>query len=144
MRPWRKSILSVRSERKAWGTFGRGQMVKEFDEVVFSAPVGEVQGPVQTQFGFHLGGSDAAHRLIALRGCEPKLGIGALGCDAPLRGSFQEPFLHIGSYTSSMVSASSPTETERVESNRSSVEFFDEGGEESFIHLFETVAVDIQ
>lgn len=38
----------------ALGTFGRGQMVKEFDEVVFSAPVGEVQGPVQTQFGFHL------------------------------------------------------------------------------------------
>ena len=36
------------------GTFGPGQMVREFDEVVFSAPVGEVQGPVQTQFGFHL------------------------------------------------------------------------------------------
>jgi len=36
------------------GTFSPGQMVKEFDEVVFSAPVGEVQGPVQTQFGFHL------------------------------------------------------------------------------------------
>ncbi len=36
------------------GEFGPGQMVKEFDEVVFSAPVGEVQGPVQTQFGFHL------------------------------------------------------------------------------------------
>jgi len=36
------------------GDFGPGQMVKEFDEVVFSAPVGEVQGPVQTQFGFHL------------------------------------------------------------------------------------------
>ena len=29
-------------------------MVREFDEVVFSAPVGEVQGPVQTQFGYHL------------------------------------------------------------------------------------------
>lgn len=38
----------------ALGTFGPGQMVKEFDEVVFSAPVGEVQGPVQTQFGYHL------------------------------------------------------------------------------------------
>lgn len=38
----------------ALGTFGPGQMVKEFDEVVFSAPVGEVQGPVETQFGFHL------------------------------------------------------------------------------------------
>ncbi len=36
------------------GTFGPGQMVKEFDEVVFSAPIGEVQGPVQTQFGYHL------------------------------------------------------------------------------------------
>ncbi len=38
----------------ALGTFGPGQMVKEFDEVVFSAPIGEVQGPVKTQFGYHL------------------------------------------------------------------------------------------
>ncbi len=36
------------------GEFGPGQMVKAFDEVVFSAPVGEVQGPVRTEFGFHL------------------------------------------------------------------------------------------
>lgn len=36
------------------GTFGRGMMVPEFDQVVFSAPVGEVQGPVRTQFGYHL------------------------------------------------------------------------------------------
>lgn len=36
------------------GTFGRGQMVQEFDSVVFSAPLNEVQGPVQTQFGYHL------------------------------------------------------------------------------------------
>ena len=36
------------------GRFGPGQMVKEFDTVVFSAPVGEVQGPVKTQFGYHL------------------------------------------------------------------------------------------
>jgi len=36
------------------GTFGRGQMVPEFDEVVFSAPVNVVQGPVKTQFGYHL------------------------------------------------------------------------------------------
>ena len=26
----------------------------EFDTVVFSAPVNEVQGPVRTQFGYHL------------------------------------------------------------------------------------------
>lgn len=36
------------------GEFGPGQMVKEFDEIVFSAEVGSLQGPVQTQFGFHL------------------------------------------------------------------------------------------
>lgn len=36
------------------GEFGPGQMVREFDEVVFSAPVNEVQGPVKTQFGYHL------------------------------------------------------------------------------------------
>jgi peptidyl-prolyl cis-trans isomerase C len=42
------------AEGGALGTFSPGQMVREFDEVVFSAPVGEVQGPVKTQFGFHL------------------------------------------------------------------------------------------
>ncbi|WP_413816463.1 peptidylprolyl isomerase [Pigmentiphaga sp.] len=36
------------------GTFGPGQMVPEFDKVVFSAPVNVVQGPVKTQFGYHL------------------------------------------------------------------------------------------
>ena len=36
------------------GTFGPGDMVPEFDQVVFSADVNSVQGPVQTQFGFHL------------------------------------------------------------------------------------------
>ena len=36
------------------GRFGPGQMVKEFDQVVFSAPLNEVQGPVKTQFGYHL------------------------------------------------------------------------------------------
>jgi len=36
------------------GEFGPGMMVPEFDEVVFSAPLNEVQGPVKTQFGYHL------------------------------------------------------------------------------------------
>jgi parvulin-like peptidyl-prolyl isomerase len=36
------------------GWFGRGQMVPEFDEVVFSLPLNEVSEPVQTQFGYHL------------------------------------------------------------------------------------------
>lgn len=36
------------------GQFGPGMMVKEFDAVVFSADVNTVQGPVKTQFGYHL------------------------------------------------------------------------------------------
>lgn len=36
------------------GEFFRGQMVPEFDQVVFSQPIGKVHGPVKTQFGFHL------------------------------------------------------------------------------------------
>ena len=36
------------------GTFSPGQMVKEFDTVVFNDAVGEVHGPIQTQFGYHL------------------------------------------------------------------------------------------
>jgi peptidyl-prolyl cis-trans isomerase C len=36
------------------GEFGPGQMVKEFDEVVFSDELNTVHGPVKTQFGYHL------------------------------------------------------------------------------------------
>ena len=36
------------------GTFSQGQMVPEFDKVVFNDEVGVVHGPVQTQFGYHL------------------------------------------------------------------------------------------
>jgi peptidyl-prolyl cis-trans isomerase C len=36
------------------GQFSPGQMVREFDEVVFSGDVDKVHGPVKTQFGYHL------------------------------------------------------------------------------------------
>lgn len=36
------------------GEFGPGQMVPEFDQVVFSGEVGKVHGPIKTQFGYHL------------------------------------------------------------------------------------------
>jgi peptidyl-prolyl cis-trans isomerase C len=38
----------------ALGEFTKGQMVAEFDTAVFSMQVGELTGPVETQFGFHL------------------------------------------------------------------------------------------
>ena len=36
------------------GEFSPGQMVAEFDTVVFRDEVGQVHGPVETQFGYHL------------------------------------------------------------------------------------------
>jgi peptidyl-prolyl cis-trans isomerase D len=36
------------------GYFGRGQMVKPFDDAAWNAQVGELVGPVKTDFGYHL------------------------------------------------------------------------------------------
>lgn len=36
------------------GYFGRGQMIKEFEDAVFGAQTGALIGPIKTQFGYHL------------------------------------------------------------------------------------------
>src|SRR5581483_9583010 len=36
------------------GSFGRGTMVKGFDDAVFSMKVGDITGPVTTEFGYHI------------------------------------------------------------------------------------------
>jgi protein-export membrane protein SecD len=36
------------------GTFGKGMMVPEFENAVFGAQDGQIVGPVETQFGFHI------------------------------------------------------------------------------------------
>jgi len=36
------------------GSFGRGQMVRPFEEAAFSLAIGQLSEPVKTQFGYHL------------------------------------------------------------------------------------------
>jgi peptidyl-prolyl cis-trans isomerase D len=45
------------------GSFGRGNMVKPFDDAVFAMKVGDIVGPVETDFGYH---------VIKLNGISPE------------------------------------------------------------------------
>lgn len=48
------------------GMFGRGMMVKPFDDAVFKLMVGELSGLVQSDFGFHI------IKLLAVKGGKPQ------------------------------------------------------------------------
>ncbi len=47
------------------GFFGRGLMVKPFDDAAFSMKVGDISGPVETQYGYHI------IRLDAIKAMKP-------------------------------------------------------------------------
>lgn len=48
------SICPSGKEGGGLGVFSKGVMIKDFDNVVFSAELNKVHGPVKTQFGYHL------------------------------------------------------------------------------------------
>ncbi|MBS1494410.1 MAG: peptidylprolyl isomerase [Bacteroidetes bacterium] len=45
---------SAKTQKGDLGWFGKGAMVKEFEDASFAAKDGEIVGPVKTQFGFHI------------------------------------------------------------------------------------------
>lgn len=49
-----KSLCPSRKNCGSLGWFGRGMMVKEFENAAFNGQKGQIVGPVKTQFGYHL------------------------------------------------------------------------------------------
>lgn len=49
------------------GWFGRGKMVKPFEDAVFAAKKGDIVGPVESEFGFHLIYVEDQHQINELK-----------------------------------------------------------------------------
>jgi peptidyl-prolyl cis-trans isomerase C len=49
-----KSLCPSKKKGGNLGTFGRGMMVREFEDACFKANKGDIVGPIKTQFGWHI------------------------------------------------------------------------------------------
>ena len=63
---------SGKSANGSLGSFGKGQMVPEFEKAAYALKVGEISGAVKTSFGYHVIRRDAAKAERALSFAEVK------------------------------------------------------------------------
>ncbi|OGJ15706.1 peptidylprolyl isomerase [Candidatus Pacearchaeota archaeon RBG_13_36_9] len=49
-----KSLCPSKKRGGSLGWFGRGKMVREFEQACFSGKKGVIVGPIKTQFGCHI------------------------------------------------------------------------------------------
>lgn len=93
----RESDGESRENGGSIGTFARGALVPSFEEVAFTAPVGQISDPVETPFGYHLIRVDRAPTKTPDNASFDMLTL--TGVDAPARANTMLSRMQTGKLT---------------------------------------------